>query len=420
MDPSSFDLLASAQQAYQASLELARATSTERNQAIKVMAAVLRDRQNAILEANTLDLETSRELAIPEVVLGWLKLTPERLQIAIKILEQLTETPDPLERISSSSYQVRQCQAYRQQVPLGVIAFIYEALPDLVPIIAGMCLKTGNSLVTRGGGEASHTSSMIAETLQIAIAETELPAASFTPLPSDQGASIKELVGLDSLVNLVIPYGRPSLVQQVVRQSTAPILRAAMGNCYLYWSSSGSVEMVRSLILDSHQSEPDSVNAIEKVLIHSGLSASSLAMLWNSLREKGFELRADAELVAEFPELKLVDPEEWQRPYLDKTLAFQTVDSLGQAIAWINTNSSGHADCLVTESYRESRVFALEVNSALTFINASPCFSRNIDRNGGYILLGISNQKGYRRGLIDLQALTTTKNIVQGDSRLLV
>lgn len=418
MNSSSFDLSAAVHRAYAASLELARATSTERNQALRIMAEVLQDCQQAILEANTLDLETSRELAVPDVVLSWLKLTPERLQIAIKILDQLAEMPDPLERISSSSYQVSQCQTYRQRVPLGVVAFIYEAFPDLVPIIAGMCLKTGNSLVTRGGGEATHTSRTITESLHLAIAETDLPPTWLTPLPSDQGASIKELVSLDAFLNLVIPYGRPSLVQQVVRQSPSPILRAAMGNCYLYWSSSGSVDMVRSILLDSHQSEPDPVNAIEKVLVHSGLNASSLTMLWNSLREKGFELRGDPTLAAEFPELKQVEPDEWQQPYLSKTIAFKVVDNLEAAIAWINTHSSGHADCLVTESYRESRVFALEVNSALTFINASPRFSRNVDKNGGYVFLGMSNQKGYRRGLIDLEALTTTKNIIQGDSRL--
>jgi len=273
MNSSSFDLSAAVHRAYAASLELARATSTERNQALRIMAEVLQDCQQAILEANTLDLETSRELAVPDVVLSWLKLTPERLQIAIKILDQLAEMPDPLERISSSSYQVSQCQTYRQRVPLGVVAFIYEAFPDLVPIIAGMCLKTGNSLVTRGGGEATHTSRTITESLQLAIAETDLPSAWLTPLPSDQGASIKELVSLDAFLNLVIPYGRPSLVQQVVRQSPSPILRAAMGNCYLYWSSSGSVDMVRSILLDSHQSEPDPVNAIEKVLVQYGLNA---------------------------------------------------------------------------------------------------------------------------------------------------
>ncbi|HEY9845113.1 MAG TPA: aldehyde dehydrogenase family protein, partial [Candidatus Caenarcaniphilales bacterium] len=268
MNSSNFDLTAAVYRAHRASLQLARTRGGERNQALRIMSQMLKDKQNLILEANTLDLETSREMAIPDIVLGWLKLTPERLQNVVRILQQLAEMPDPLERITSSAYQISQCQIYSQQVPLGVVAFIYEALPELAVVAAGLCLKTGNSLILKGGSEASQTNQLIAQVLQAAVDDTGLPAGCLEPFPSDQGSSIKDLVSQDKYINLVIPYGRPSLVQQVVRQSTAPILRSAMGNCHLYWSASGSLEAARSMILDSHQSEPDPVNAIEKVLIH--------------------------------------------------------------------------------------------------------------------------------------------------------
>jgi len=415
MNSASFDLIAAVQRAYRASLQLARTRSSERNRALQAMAQALKEQQNAILEANTLDLETSREMAVPDLVLGWLKLTPERLHTAIQILQQLAEVPDPLEQITSSSHQFSHGQVYCQQVPLGVVAFVYEAFPELAVIAAGLCIKTGNSLILKGGSEASQVNMEMAQVLQTAIDEADLPRGCIESLPSDQGGSIKELVSQDRYINLVIPYGRPSLVQQVAQQSTAPILRSAMGNCYLYWSPSGSVEAARSTILDSHRSEPDPVNAIEKILIHRSQNPSSLVMLWNSLKEKGFELRGDAELVGEFPELKLVEDIEWKQSYLNKVVAFKTVDSLEAAIAWINFYSSGHADCLVTESYQESRLFALEINSASTFINVSPRFSRNLGTNGDSVFLGMSNQKGYRRGLIGLQALTTTKSIIQGD-----
>jgi len=415
MNSASFDLIAAVQRAYRASLQLARTRGSERNRALQAMAQALKEQQNAILEANTLDLETSREMAVPDLVLGWLKLTPERLHTAIQILQQLAEVPDPLEQITSSSHQFSHGQVYCQRVPLGVVAFVYEAFPELAVIAAGLCIKTGNSLILKGGSEASQVNTEMAQVLQTAIDEADLPRGCIESLPSDQGGSIKELVSQDRYINLVIPYGRHSLIQQVAQQSTAPILRSAMGNCYLYWSPSGSVEAARSTILDSHRSEPDPVNAIEKVLIHRNQNPSSLVMLWNSLKEKGFELRGDAELVGEFPELKLVEDVEWKQSYLNKVVAFKTVDSLEAAIAWINLHSSGHADCLVTESYQESRLFALEINSASTFINVSPRFSRNFGTNGDSVFLGMSNQKGYRRGLIGLQALTTTKNIIQGD-----
>lgn len=379
------------------------------------MAQALKQSQNDILEANTLDLEASREMAVPDLILEWLKLTPERLQTAVQILLRLADLPDPIGRVRTATYQVDACQTYRQLMPLGVIALVYEALPELGAIAAGMCMKTANSLILRGGSEASQSNLMITQVLQGAIAEVGLPESCLELLPTDQGGAIRDLVIQDQWINLIIPYGRPSLVQQVVRQATAPVLKSAMGNCYLYWSTSGSLEAARGIILDSH-GWPDPVNAIEKVLIHRQQNRSSLLRLWTSLKEKGFAIRADQELVAEFPDVAGASDTEWSQPYLNKTISFKVVDSLKVAIAWINQFSSGHADCLVTESYQESRQFALEVHSATNYINASPRFYRN-PKGGEAVFLGISNQRGHRRGLIGLDSLTTSKHITQGSGQ---
>jgi glutamate-5-semialdehyde dehydrogenase len=416
-DPIDFssDINTAVRRAYQSSLELAAAQGIKRSRAVQAMATALRSQQDIILEANTLDLEASREMAVPELVLEWLKLTPERLQNTAKILQRLSELPDPIGRIMNATQHIDQCQTYSQLMPLGVIALIYEAFPDLAAIAAGLCIKTGNSLILKGGSEASQSNAAIAQALQGALEEVGLPPGCLETLSPDQGtASIRELIVQDQYVNLVIPYGRPSLVQQVVRQATIPVLRSAMGNCYLYWSPSGTLDAVRWMILDSHQREPDAINAIEKVLIHRQQNPSSLSMLWSSLRDKGFELRGDAELVAEFPDLRLAEETEWNQSYLDRIIAFRVVDSLEAAISWINQHSSGHADCLVTESYQESRQFALGIYSASTYINASPRFYRHPKR-GDSVFLGMSNQKGYRRGLIGLETLTTVKQIVQGN-----
>lgn len=410
------DTFTATRRAYQAALKLGITKGAERSRAVQAMAQALKRSFNDILEANTLDLEASREMAVPAVVLDWLKLTPERLQTTVEILQRLGELSDPIRRVRNADYQLEHSQTYCQLMPLGVIALIYEAFPELAAIAAGLCIKTGNSLILKGGSEASHSNTAIAQVLQQALEETDLPVGCLELLTTEDGTAIRDLVTQDQYLNLVIPYGRPSLVQQVVRQSTAPVLKSAMGNCYLYWSISGSLEMARWMILDSHQSEPDPVNAIEKVLIHSTAKPSSLVTLWNSLRDKGFEIRGDAELVEAFPGLKLAGDSEWASAYLNKTVAFKAVDSLGAAIAWINQYSSGHADCIVTESYQESRHFALGVNSASTYINASPRFSRNPSR-GDSVFLGMSNQRGHRRGLISLETLTTVKHIVQGNGR---
>ena len=403
-----------ARRAYQASMDLAATKSRDRAAALQAMAGSLKRRQNEILEANTLDLEASRDMAIPDLIVEWLKLTPERIKTTVQILERLGEMPDPIGRVINASYQVDRCQVYCQSLPQGAIALIYEALPELGAIVAGLCLKSANSLILKGGSESWQTNAVIGEALMSAIDEVGLPSGCLQVLAPDRGAAIRELVTQDQYLNLIIPYGRPSLVQQVVRLCTAPVLRSAMGNCYLYWSPTGSLEMARWMILDSHQSVPDPVNAIEKVLIDRNQKPSSLVRLWNTLKEKGFQISADADLVADFPDLKLAEPYEWTQPYLNKTIAFKVVDSLEIAIGWINRNSSGHADCIATESYLESRQFALDVNSASTFINASPRFWRYQNR-GDAIFLGMSNQKGYRRGLIGLDTLTTIKEIVQGN-----
>lgn len=409
-------VVATASSAYRASLKLGITKGVDRSRAVKAMAKALKQSFNNILEANTLDLEASREMAVPDLVLDWLKLTPERLQTAVEILQRLGELSDPLRRIRHADYQLEDSQTYCQLMPLGVIALVYEAFPELGAIAAGLCIKTGNSLILKGGSETSNSNTIIAQILQSALEETGMPSGCLELLDAEQSNLMRDLITQDRYLNLVIPYGRPSLVQQVVRQATAPVLKSAMGNCYLYWALSGSIDMARWMILDSQASEPDPVNAIEKVLIHRTANASSLVTLWNSLQEKGFQIKGDGELVEAFPQLKLTKDSEWCQPYLNKTVAFKMVDNLEAAIAWINQYSSGHADCIVTESYQESRQFALGVNSASTYINSSPRFSRNPSR-GDAVFLGMSNQRGQRRGLISLETLTTLKYIVQGNGR---
>jgi glutamate-5-semialdehyde dehydrogenase len=413
-DNKSHSILVPVEKAHQAFITLGRIKGIERSKAVKAMAEKLKESFDDILQANTLDLETSREMAVPDLILEWLKLTPKRLNKTIEILSALAELPDPLQRVINVYHQLTSCQNYGQLMPLGVIAFIYEALPDLAAIMAGLCIKTGNSLILRGSSEASNSNQLITQALQIALEDAELPPGSIQFLPSEQGFSIQDLVTQDQYLNLIIPYGRPTLIQQVTELATAPVLRSAMGNCYLYWSLSGDLDKVRSLILDSHKTEPDPVNAIEKVLVNSQEKSTSLVRLFNLLKEQGFTLKGDKSLVEEFPEyLTLAKKSEWSKSYLNKTIAFKKVSDLQEAITWMNEYSSGHANCLVTESYQEGRIFAMETDSALVYINSSPRFERYLPGSEA-VFLGISNQKGHRRGLISLETFTTLKQIIQG------
>ncbi|MGI0481830.1 glutamate-5-semialdehyde dehydrogenase [Geminocystis sp. CENA526] len=403
-------------QAHQAFVQMSNIKGVERSHAVLLMATKLEECLDDILQANTLDLEISKEMAVPDLILEWLKLTPQRLQTSIEILKTLAELPDPFQKVINSPYQVTYCQNYSQLMPLGVIAFIYEALPELAIITAGLATKTGNSLILRGSSDASNTNTIITQVLQVALEDANFPSGCLQFLPSEEGYSIEDLVTLDQYINLIIPYGRPSLIQKVTQLATAPVLKSAIANCGLYWSSSSDLDLVRHVIIDSYKSIPDRVNAIEKVLINKNHSSNSIVRLFNHLKEQKLNLLGDESLVAEFPDyLTLAKPYHWQQPLFNHRIAFRIVDDLDSAITWMNEYSSGHANCIVTDSYQEGRTFAMEIDSALVYVNSSPRFYRYLPGSNS-VFLGISSQKGHRRGLISLETFTTQKQIVMGNA----
>ena len=409
-----------AKQAHHAFLALNRIKGTESSIAVLQMANTLNECMDDILQANTLDLEISREMAVPDLILEWLKLTPQRLQATVEILEALAELPDPFQKVINSPYQVTYCQNYSQLMPLGTIAFVYEALPELAIIAAGLAIKTGNAIILRGSSEASNTNTIIAQALQIALEEVNFPAHCLQFLPSEQGYSIKDLVTQDQYISLIIPYGRPSLIQEVTKIATAPVLKSTIGNCYLYWSLSSDLDFVRHIIDDSYQTIPDPVNAIEKVLINNQQKPTSIIRLFNYLQEQGFTLLGDESLMDEYEEYLTLLPSDsslWGEPFLNKTIAFRMVEDVNEASIWINQYSSGHANCLITDSFQEGRIFGMEIDSALVYINSSPRFYRYLPGSNS-VFLGISNQKGHRRGLISLETFTTIKQIVVGDGEI--
>ena len=414
MDSSSNGILTVLKQASEAAQKLAISSGSTRRKALMILAQMLEASFDQILEANTLDLEISREMAVSELTVEWLKLTPERLEATVEILRRLTQSADPTKKLITATYQLEPCQTYSQLRPLGTIALVYEAFPELALIAAGMCITTGNSLILRGSSTASNSNQAIANIIHNALAGANLPTDCIKILSPDGESSIQELLTQDRYLDLIIPYGRPSLVRQVTEQATSPVLPTAIGNCYLYWSATGDLDLTRQMIIDSHQGEPDAVNAIEKVLVNSNIKTSSLTSLFSSLQERNFQLRGEEQLVAEFPEyLKPMKSAEWRQSYMKRIVTFKHVTSLTNAIAWINRYSNGHADCLVTESYEESRQFAQNIDSALVYINTSPCFHRNPHCGEG-VFLGMSNQKGSHQGLIGIEAFTTVKQIVQG------
>jgi glutamate-5-semialdehyde dehydrogenase len=409
------DPAVAARHAYQAAPSLASISSVDRSTMLLSMAAAIRDHQNAILEANTLDLEATLSRTEAETAnappIAWLKLTPERLKVAIDCLNRLAEMPDPIRPVTSAALLAEKSQAYSQLMPLGAIAFIWESLPEIGMIAAGMCLKTGNSLVLHPSPEARETSLAIAHAMMDALADSELHAGSLSAISTPTEETRNELIAQSSHLGTLIAHGRSHFVKAIAAQSSLPVVRSVTGNCYLYWSLTGRLETVRSIVLDSYRGAPDRVNAIDKILVSSERKLASISTLWNSLREEGFEIRADAALCEQFPEFQVAQPQEWRQAYPGKTIAFKLMDQIELAMLWIDQNSSGHANVIVTESYRESCLFTRGLSSASVFVNASPRFTR---LNNNAVYLGMSNQAGAQRGFLGLETLTRLKYVVQG------
>lgn len=407
------DFSTAVEQVRQASHVLVAAGAETQSRLLEAVASAIETSLDDILEANTLDLEASLDMAVPERVLDWLKLTPERLQTTAKILRRLAYLGDPRGLLHPAPSRLSKAVAgYGQVVPLGVVALVYEAFPELAAIAAGLSLRTGNGLILKGSNEAGQTNQVILQALHQAIDQVGLPQHCILSLTEEQGDVARSWLLQDPGVDLIIPYGRPGLVQQVVRQAGVPVLPTAMGNCYLYWSASGQLDTVTHMILDSHRGEPDAVNAIEKVLVHRGCSLSALAQLCHTLWDQDFEVLADEALLADLPNVKPTTAADWSRPFLGKTVALALVENVQTAAALINRYSSGHANAIATEAYAEGSRFTQLATSAVVYVNTSPRFVRN-PAQATAIALGMTAQRGRCSGFVGLSALLTTQHVLQ-------
>jgi len=381
-------------------------TSAEQcSHALAAMGKTIAQHKDDILEANTLDLEISRDMAVPDLVVDWLKLTPERVQTVADIFQRLAV-------VNSLALTGGVRDDYYSR-PVGTVGFIYEAFPDLGAIAAALCIRTGNAIILRGGSEASRTNEIIARLLQSTLSEMGLSENLVCRLEPTESSRLEMVQSPE--IDLIIPHGRPSLVEQVIQTASVPVLPSRMGNCYLYWSASGNLDRVHNMIVSSHTGTPDAPNRIEKVLLHESLSENTVTRLWNRLQEDGFELTVDKTITLNSDGLGSAGPLDWGSAYLKRKIAFRQVRNTVEAIQWINTHSSGHADSIATAEYRKSRWFISKCRSASMYINTSPQFIRNAKQPID-IALGTSDRKGTGGGLIGLSCLREHQRIFHDES----
>lgn len=399
-----------------ASYDLARAPSTARSRALLSMSDKLWERRDEILEANARDLEEFKAGGGSSALADRLLLNERRLREACDGLRQVASLPDPVGEVVEGWRTRHGLDIRKVRVPLGVIAVVYEARPNVTIEISGLAIKSGNAVVLRGGSEAINSNKAIVKAIRAGI-EGIVPKDSVQLIESTDRRLVDELLKLDELIDVVIPRGGANFIKHVKETATVPVIETGAGNCHVFVNFDADFEMANRIIVNAKVQRPSVCNAVRKVLVHKDIASEYIPLLLeemrkHSVRVKGCELtRSIAKDIEEAKE------QDWYEEYMDLTLAVKVVSSVEEAVDHINKYGTKHSDAIVTRNLRDANYFAWNVDSACVYVNASTRFTDG-GQFGFGAEVGISTQKLHARGPMALREMTTTKYIILGDGQI--
>jgi glutamate-5-semialdehyde dehydrogenase len=407
---------AKARAARQAARTLALSATKTRNEALLQMARGLEEKSGAIIEANRADLERART-GHTRAFLDRLTLTDSRLEEMAVALRQIAALPDPVGAVVETWRRPNGLEISRVRVPLGVIGFIYESRPNVTADAAGLCVKSGNAIVLRGGSEAIESNGMIAAVLAKALEKAGAPPDAIQFIDTPDREAVAALLGLSDVVDLVIPRGGEEFVRWVTEHSKVPVLKHDRGLVHVYVDAQADADMASTILVNAKVQRPSVCNAVETLLVHREAAPRVLPQIASRLREAGVELRGCPRSVGLVPAMRPATDRDWDEEYLDLILAVRVVDDLDEAIAHIRRHGSGLAEAIVTSSLASARRFTREVDAAAVLVNAS---TRFVDGHqfGMGAEMGISTSRVHARGPVGVQELTTTKYVVLGDGQV--
>lgn len=403
--------------ARQAAPQLGLLTTEERNGALLRMADALVAQAESIIAANAVDLHRGRESGISVSLLDRLALNHARIEAMASGLREVAELPDSLGETLEQIERPNGLHIRKVRVPLGVIGIIYEARPNVTVDAAGLCLKTGNAVVLRGGSSALASNGRIVEVLHEALAETKLPPAAIQLITDPSRASADEMMKLTGLLDVLIPRGGASLIQNVVRNSKVPVIETGAGICHTYVDASAKAEMALQIAINAKVQRPSVCNSMETLLLHRQFAQQHLPMFADQFIQQRVELRGDEEACRLADGLKPATAADWDTEYNDYILNIRIVDGLDEAIAHIREHGTMHSECIVTETAEHAARFLQEVDAAAVYHNASTRFTDGFEFGFG-AEIGISTQKLHARGPMGLRELTSVKYIVTGSGQI--
>jgi glutamate-5-semialdehyde dehydrogenase len=407
--------------AREAAHRLAQADSGAKNAALHAIADALEARTDEILEANARDLEAGRESGLSAALMDRLALDPSRVAAMARGVRDIAALPDPVGEVLDGHRLANGLDVRKVRVPLGVVAIVYEARPNVTIDAAALCLKSGNAAVLRGSSSAAHSNAVLAAVAAEAVDAAGLPAAAVTLVAGGGREELAELATQDGVVDLIIPRGGEGLKAALSAVATVPVIYAASGNCHVYVDASADLDMARAIVLNAKTQRPGVCNAAETLLVHADVASRLLPGTLEALRAEGVELRGDARARAAAGRLGDAVGEageaDWAEEYLALVLAVGVVDSVGEAIAHVNRYGSGHSEAIVTRDRDAARAFQLGVDAACVYVNASTRFTDGGEFGMG-AEIGNSTQKLHARGPIGLRELCTFKYLVEGDGQV--
>ena len=406
-------------QAKEASRIIGRLDTETKNKVLKRAADGLESHSDEILAANKADLEKARKTGMPLPLQDRLLLTEARIQAIAQGMREVADLEDPVGEVLEMKKRPNGLLIGRQRVPLGVVAVIYEARPNVTADVFALCFKSGNAVILKGGKDAANSNEAIVAVLRSALADAGLPESAVSILTDNSRETSAELIKANEYVDVLIPRGGAGLIQSVVKNATVPVIETGTGNCHVYVDESADADMAVSIILNGKTQRVGVCNAVESLLIHKSRAEEIVRKLDKEFARFPVLIHAQPELL-EFIELspkKEAVEEDWGREYLDYEISIRTVENVDEAIAHINRYNTGHSEAIVTKDYFSAQKFLNEVDAAAVYVNASTRFTDGHEFGLG-AEIGISTQKLHARGPMGLEALTSTKFIIYGDGQI--
>ena len=399
--------------AREAASKLALLDTAAKNELLLRIANAIEENSDKLMEANETDLKNSEENGVPSTMLDRLKLTPARIKGMCDSIKGIAELDDPIGK-SETWTRPSGIEICRARVPLGVVAIIYEARPNVTVDSAVLCLKTGNAVVLRGGKEAINTNKASVEIIKSVLSELEIDPHSVELITNTDRESATALMTMRGKVDVLIPRGGKGLITSIVENATVPVIETGAGNCHLYVDESADIEMAVHVATNAKCSRPSVCNAVETVLVHASVAAKFLPAFAETMAKFNVQIRGCARTCVLLPDAKTATEEDYYTEYNDFIVAVKVVATLGDAIAHINKYSTGHSEAIITSTPENADRFLAEVNSAAVYVNASTRFTDGGEFGFG-AEIGISTQKLHVRGPMGLSALTTEKYLIKGN-----